>query len=76
MYRLSIISFLFISFVNSNELTFNEVIEKDDKSVEISFLLEKVSLVKSYSLNTPSRLVLDIYDTKLKEDINISYNST
>ena len=74
MYRLSIISFLFISFVNSNELTFNEVIEKDDKSVEISFLLEKVSLVKSYSLNTPSRLVLDIYDTKLKEDINISYN--
>ena len=74
MYRLSLISFLFISFVNSNELTFNEVIEKDDKSVEISFLLEKVSLVKSYSLNTPSRLVLDIYDTKLKEDINISYN--
>ena len=74
MYRLSLISFLFISFVNSNELTFNEVIEKDDKSVEISFLLEKVSLVKSYSLNTPSRLVLDIYDTKLKDDINISYN--
>ena len=74
MYRLFLISFLFISFVNSNELTFNEVIEKDDKSVEISFLLEKVSLVKSYSLNTPSRLVLDIYDTKLKEDINISYN--
>lgn len=74
MYRLSLISFLFISFVNSNELTFNEVIEKDDKSVEISFLLEKVSLIKSYSLNNPSRLVLDIYDTKLKEDINISYN--
>ena len=74
MYRLSLISFLFISFVNSNELTFNEVIQKDDKSVEISFLLEKVSLVKSYSLNNPSRLVLDIYDTKLKEDINISYN--
>lgn len=74
MYRLSLISFLFISFVNSNALTFNEVIEKDDKSVEISFLLEKVSLVKSYSLNNPSRLVLDIYDTKLKEDINISYN--
>ena len=74
MYRLSLISFLFISFVNSNELTFNEVIQKDDKSVEISFLLEKVSLVKSYSLNNPSRLVLDIYNTKLKEDINISYN--
>lgn len=74
MYRLSLISLLFISFVNSNELTFNEVIEKDDKSVEISFLLEKVSLVKSYSLNNPSRLVLDIYDTRLKEDINISYN--
>ena len=41
MYRLSLISFLFISFVNSNELTFNEVKEKDDKSVEVSFFVRK-----------------------------------
>ena len=74
MFRLSLISLLFVSFVNSNEVVFNEVVEKDDKSVEISFLLERVSLVKSYSLNNPSRLVLDIYDTELKDEINVSYN--
>ena len=74
MFRLSLIGLLFVSFVNSNEVVFNEVVEKDDKSVEISFLLERVSLVKSYSLNNPSRLVLDIYDTELKDEINVSYN--
>ena len=74
MFRLSLIGLLFVSFVNSNEVVFNEVVEKDDKSVEISFLLERVSLVKSYSLNNPSRLVLDIYDAELKDEINVSYN--
>ena len=74
MFRLSLIALLFVSFVNSNEVVFNEIVEKDDKSVEISFLLERVSLVKSYSLNNPSRLVLDIYDTELKDEINVSYN--
>ena len=74
MFRLSLIVLLFVSFINSNEVVFNEVVEKDDKSVEINFLLEKVSLVKSYSLNNPSRLVLDIYDTELKDEINVSYN--
>ena len=74
MFRLSLIGLLFVSFINSNEIVFNEVVEKDDKSVEISFLLERVSLVKSYSLNDPSRLVLDIYDTELKDEINVSYN--
>ena len=74
MFRLSLIVLLFVSFINSNEVVFNEVVEKDDKSVEITFLLEKVSLVKSYSLNNPSRLVLDIYDTELKDEINVSYN--
>ena len=74
MFRLSLIGLLFVSFVNSNEVVFNEIVEKDDKSVEISFLLERVSLVKSYSLNNPSRLVLDIYDTELKDEINVSYN--
>ena len=74
MFRLSLIGLLFVSFVNSNEVVFNEIVEKDDKSVEISFLLERVSLVKSYSLNNPSRLVLDIYDTQLKDEINVSYN--
>ncbi len=74
MFRLSLIGLLFVSFVNSNEVVFNEIVEKDDKSVEISFLLERVSLVKSYSLNNPSRLVMDIYDTQLKDEINVSYN--
>ena len=74
MSRLSLISLLFVSLIHSNEIVFNEILERDDKSVEISFLLERVSLIKSYSLNNPSRLVFDIFDSELKEDIDVSYN--
>ena len=74
MSRLSLISLLFVSLIHSNEIVFNEILERDDKSVEISFLLERVSLIKSYSLNNPSRLVFDIFDSELKEEIDVSYN--
>ena len=74
MSRLSLISLLFVSLIHSNEIVFDEILERDDKSVEISFLLERVSLIKSYSLNNPSRLVFDIFDSELKEEIDVSYN--
>ena len=74
MSRFSLISLLFVSLIHSNEIVFNEILEMDDKSVEISFLLERVSLIKSYSLNNPSRLVFDIFDSELKEEIDVSYN--
>ena len=74
MHKFIILSCLFFSYLHSNELIFKEIKERDDKSVEISFLLEKVALIKSYSLNNPSRLVFDIYDCDLKEIIDEPYN--
>ena len=74
MHKFIILSCLFFSYLHSNELIFKEINEIDNKSVEISFMLEKVALIKSYSLNNPSRLVFDIYDCDLKEIIDEPYN--
>jgi len=70
------ISFLifFSLFIDSNEISFNEIKNLDKESIEVSFLLEKVSLIKSYSLKDPSRIVLDVYETDLKEEIIKKYN--
>ena len=55
-----ILSFLLLlsSLVHSNEISFYEIKDSDDQSSEISFLLDKVSFIKSYSLVDPSRLSL------------------
>ena len=50
-----ILSFLLLlsSLVHSNEISFYEIKDSDDQSSEISFLLDKVSFIKSYSLVDP-----------------------
>jgi len=69
-------SFLLIlsSFVHSNEISFYEIKDSDDQSSEISFLLDKVSFIKSYSLVDPSRIVIDVYQSDLKSDVKEKYN--
>ena len=62
------------SFVHSNEISFYEVKDSDDQSTEISFLLDKVSFIKSYSLINPSRIVIDVYQSDLKLDVQEKYN--
>ena len=71
-----ILSFLFLlsSLVNSNEISFYEIKDSDDQSFEISFLLDKVSFIKSYSLVDPSRIVIDVYQSDLKSDVEEKYN--
>jgi len=71
-----ILSFLLIlsSFVDSNEISFYEIKDSDDQSSEISFLLDKVSFIKSYSLVDPSRIVIDVYQSDLKLDVEEKYN--
>ena len=71
-----ILSFLllFSSFVHSNEISFYEIKDSDDQSSEISFLLDKVSFIKSYSLVDPSRIVIDVYQSDLKSDVEEKYN--
>ena len=69
------LSLLLLScFIESNEIVFNEVNDLGNGTIEISFLLNSVSLIKSYSLENPSRIVMDVYDTKPKSVIDESYN--
>ena len=71
-----LLSFLLIltSFVDSNEISFYEIKDSDDQSSEISFLLDKVSFIKSYSLLDPSRIVIDVYQSDLKSEVEKKYN--
>ena len=69
MNKFSLFLLVFSSLIHSNEISFNEVKESDDGSIEISFLLDKVSFIKSYSLIDPSRIVIDIYNSDLKSDV-------
>ena len=71
-----ILSFLLLlsSLVHSNEISFYEIKDSDDQSSEISFLLNKVSFIKSYSLVDPSRIVIDVYQSDLKSGVEEKYN--
>ena len=65
---------LFSCFIESNEVVFHEVNEVGNDTVEISFFLNSVSFIKSYSLENPSRIVMDLYNTELNSVIEESYN--
>ena len=71
-----ILSFFLLlsSIVHSNEISFYEIKDSDDQSSEISFLLDKVSFIKSYSLVDPSRIVIDVYQSDLKSGVEEKYN--
>ena len=74
MNKFSLFLLILSSFVHSNEISFYEVKDSDDQSTEISFLLDKVSFIKSYSLINPSRIVIDVYQSDLKSDVQEKYN--
>ena len=74
MNKFTLFLFILSSFVHSNEISFYEVKDSDDQSSEISFLLDKVSFIKSYSLIDPSRIVIDVYQSNLKSAVQEKYN--
>ena len=74
MNKFSLFLLILSSFVHSNEISFYEVKDSDDQSTEISFLLDKVSFIKSYSLIDPSRIVIDVYQSNLKSAVQEKYN--
>ena len=65
MNKFSLFLLALSSLIYSNEISFYEVKDSDDQSTEISFLLDKVSFIKSYSLVDPSRIVIDVYQSDL-----------
>ena len=64
----------FSSLLQSNEISFNNVAQSSQNTIEISFILENVAFIKSYSLESPSRIVMDVFDSELKSDIDEVYN--
>ena len=74
MNKFSLFLLVLSSLIYSNEILFYEVKDSDDQSTEISFLLDKVSFIKSYSLVDPSRIVIDVYQSDLKSDVQKKYN--
>ena len=74
MNKFSLFLLALSSLIYSNEISFYEVKDSDDQSTEISFLLDRVSFIKSYSLVDPSRIVIDVYQSDLKSDVQKKYN--
>jgi N-acetylmuramoyl-L-alanine amidase len=75
MNKLFLICGLVLSFFSkSNEISFKSVDDLKGGSIEINFILEKVSFIKSYSLENPSRIVMDVYDSDLSSVIDEPYN--
>ncbi len=74
MNKFSLFLLALSSLTYANEISFFEVKNSDSESTEISFLLSKVSFIKSYSLVDPSRIVIDVYESDLKSDVQKKYN--
>ena len=74
MNKFSLFLLALSSLTYGNEISFFEVKNSDSESTEISFLLSKVSFIKSYALVDPSRIVIDVYQSDLKSDVQKKYN--
>ena len=74
MNKFSLFLLALSSLTYANEISFFEVKDSDSESTEISFLLSKVSFIKSYALVDPSRIVIDVYQSDLKSDVQKKYN--
>lgn len=73
MNKLVLLCFLSL-FVRANEITFDSIEQTGKKEITISFKLEKVSLIRSYSLENPSRIVIEVNQSELKNNIDVPYN--
>ena len=65
---------IFNYFIYANEIAFVGIDEQKDGEINISLILDKVAYLNSYSLEDPSRLVLEINDAHSKESISEIYN--
>lgn len=69
--------FLFIfasSLITANELSFNEVVQLENGGYKISFNLDKVAYIKSYSSKDPNKIILDVHDAVIVKNFNKKFN--
>jgi N-acetylmuramoyl-L-alanine amidase len=77
MKQLIILSCLFFISLDGNAYNlaeFSSIKEMPTGEIRITFKLSKVALVKSYALDDPSRIVIDIKDSKLNEELDSRQN--
>jgi len=75
MFKKFIFLFIFTSsLITANELSFNEVAQLENGSYKISFNLDKVAYIKSYSENDPNKIILDVHDTVIVKKFNKKFN--
>ena len=75
MVKKLIFLFIFVSsLITANELSFNEVVQLENGSYKISFNLDKVAYIKSYSSNDPNKIILDVHDAVIVKNFNKKFN--
>jgi len=71
----SFLTFLCCFFVGaegaSNSVAFGGISELDSGNLRIVFTLDQVALINSYALDDPSRIVIDIKNSSLKNPMNV-----
>ena len=72
--RKILIALLFFSCVEGNELMLKEIKDIGSDSIRVTFKLDKVSYLNSYALNNPSRIVIEVNQSELKNIIDEPYN--
>lgn len=71
---LSCLFFISLEAFSSNLVEFSSIKELPSGEVRITFKLSRVALVKSYALDEPSRIVIDIKDSELKGELENRQN--
>ena len=59
----------------ANQISFDRITELESGNLKIVFNLDKVALINSYALDDPSRIVIDLKNTSIKESIESKFFS-
>ena len=57
----------------ANQISFGRITELESGNLKIVFNLDKVALINSYALDDPSRIVIDLKNTSIKEPIESKF---
>ena len=71
---LSCLFFISLDSYSSNLVEFSSIKELPTGEIRIAFKISKVSLINSYALDEPSRIVIDVKDSELKEALDSRQN--
>ena len=66
----SLISFYMIALGATNTVSFGNISGLESGNLKIVFQLDQVALVNSYALDDPSRIVIDIKNASLKDEMS------